>query len=222
MRHDTFANESIVVPAFDPHYRAEATLRFRADARLLSCGPHMHWRGKDFKYEIVYPDGKKEMILSVPRWDFNWQNVYQFQKPLQLPKGSKLHAVAHWDNSRNNPFNPGPDKSVRWGLQTWDEMMVGWITYVYERPEAAAEVAKAVTPADRFFDRMDRNGDDLITPDEIPDRLKPFMFVNGIKVPDKMTREEFKPFYEELRKRMPQRNRINRNPGEKKPAEKSK
>lgn len=201
---NAFANETIVVPPHEPHFRAEATLRFRADARLLSFVPHMHWRGKDYFYEVIYPDGKRETLLSVPRWDFNWQNVYQLKEPIKLPKGSKLHAVAHWDNSKNNPLNPAPEKAVRFGLQTWDEMMVGWVAYVWERPETAEEIAKhPISQADAFFERLDRNGDDVITPDEIPDQLKPAMALAKFKPPEKMTREEFTKFFDEIRKAFP-------------------
>jgi hypothetical protein len=197
---NAFANELIVVPPHDPHYRAEATLRIRADARLISLTPHMHWRGKDYFYEVIYPDGKKETILSVPRWDFNWQNVYWLKAPLKLPAGSRLHAVAHWDNSRNNPYNPAPDKAVRFGLQTWDEMMVGYVSYVWERPETAAELAKKpLSPADLMFDRLDQNGDEFITPDEIPEQMRPLMLLNGRF--ERMDRAQFAKVYEEMRKR---------------------
>src|SRR5262249_50558320 len=134
LQMNSFANETIRVPAHDPHYRAEATLRLRADARILGFVPHMHWRGKDYFYEAIYPDGRRETLLTVPRWDFNWQSVYRFQEPLRVPKGTRIHSIAHWDNSRNNLLNPDPSKEVRFGLQTWDEMMVGWVAYVWERP----------------------------------------------------------------------------------------
>jgi mono/diheme cytochrome c family protein len=199
---NTFENESILLPPNEPHYRAEASLRLRADARILSFVPHMHWRGKDYRYEIHYPDGRRETLLSVPRWDFNWQNVYQFQEPIKLPKGARLYSVAHWDNSRNNPYNPAPEKSVRFGLQTWDEMMVGWVAYVYERPEEAAEILKKpVSQVDALFDRLDRNGDDVITMDELPEQFRQGLALTGAKLPDKLTREEFKKLYEEMRKR---------------------
>jgi hypothetical protein len=196
-----FANEAIHVPPHDPHYRAEATLRLPADARIISFVPHMHWRGKSYFYEMIYPDGKKVPLLSVPRWDFNWQNVYQLEEPLKLPKGTRLHAVAHWDNSRNNPLNPDPSKAVRFGLQTWDEMMVGWVAYVWERPETAEELAKnPPNPADVFFDRLDRNGDDVITPDEIPPQMRPLLLGSGLKLPEKLSREEFRKLFEEMRR----------------------
>lgn len=205
---NSFANESILVPPHDPHYRAEATFRVREDLRVISFVPHMHWRGKDYRYEVIYPDGKRETVLSVPRWDFNWQSVYQFREPLRLPKGSRIYSVAHWDNSRNNPYNPGPEKAVRFGLQTWDEMMVGWVAYVWERPETAAELAKnPPSQADLFFDRLDKNGDEAVTPDEIPDQMKPLLLVNGIKLPERITRKDFTVLFEEMRKRFPQRNR---------------
>jgi peroxiredoxin len=197
-----FANMNILVPAHDPHYRADATLRFRADAQLLSFVPHMHWRGKDYRYEAIYPDGTKRTLLSVPRWDFNWQNVYRFAEPLKLPAGSKIHAVAHWDNSRNNPLNPAPDKSVRFGLQTWDEMMVGWASFVYERPEAAAELAKnPPTPADRLFDQLDTNGDEVLTADEIPHQWRAGIKLLAIKLPERMTRKEFSELFAKMTKR---------------------
>ena len=133
----------------------------------------MHWRGKHYFYEAIYPDGKKQTLLSVPRWDFNWQNVYRFEEPIKLPKGTRMHAVAHWDNSKNNPLNPAPEKTVRFGLQSWEEMMVGFASYVWERPETAAELAKnPPKQSDLFFDRMDANGDDVITGSEIPDRFR--------------------------------------------------
>ncbi|HEV3142800.1 MAG TPA: redoxin family protein [Gemmataceae bacterium] len=201
-----FANMAIVVKPNDPHYKAEATFRVRADARLVSLSPHMHWRGKDYYYEAIYPDGKKETILSVPRWDFNWQSVYRYQEPLKLPKGTKLHAVAHWDNTANNPLNPDPNKRVLFGLQSWEEMMVGYATYIWERPETAAELAKNPPKlSDQMFDRLDTNGDEVITPDEIPEQMKALIPLVGVKIPDKITREEFEKLFEEMRQRFDRR-----------------
>jgi mono/diheme cytochrome c family protein len=214
---NSFANESIMVPPHDPHYQAEAVWRMRADARIISVVPHMHWRGKDYRYEAIYPDGRRETLLSVPRWDFNWQNVYSFREPVKLPKGARLYAVAHWDNSSNNPYNPDPSKPARFGLQTWDEMMVGWVAYVWERPETAAALAKQpVSDVDLFFDRLDRNGDDVITPDELPEPWKQMLTLGGVKVPEKLTRAEFATFLQELRKRFPRKPNA---PAEKKPAD---
>ncbi len=117
------------IPAGADNYKLEAEHVFERDAHLLHFMPHMHLRGKDFLYEAIYPNGKKEILLSVPRYDFNWQSVYRLAEPLAMPKGTKLHCVAHFDNSAKNPNNPDPTKAVYWGDQTWEEMMIGWIDY---------------------------------------------------------------------------------------------
>jgi hypothetical protein len=107
----------------------EHTHTFKEDVCIRSFMPHMHLRGKDFLFEAIYPDGRREALLSVPKYNFNWQSIYTAAKPIRLPKGSKLRCVAHFDNSAKNPHNPDPTRSVTWGDQTWEEMMVGWIDY---------------------------------------------------------------------------------------------
>ncbi len=117
------------VPAGAENYRMDSEHVFGHDAHLLNFMPHMHLRGKDFLYEAIYPNGKKEILLSVPRYDFNWQSIYRLAEPLPMPKGTKLHCIAHFDNSDKNPNNPDPKKDAYWGWQTWDEMMTGWFDY---------------------------------------------------------------------------------------------
>jgi peroxiredoxin len=117
------------VPAGAENYRMDSEHVFSHDAHLLNFMPHMHLRGKDFLYEAIYPNGKKEILLSVPRYDFNWQSIYRLAEPLPMPKGTKLHCIAHFDNSDKNPNNPDPKKDAYWGWQTWDEMMTGWFDY---------------------------------------------------------------------------------------------
>jgi peroxiredoxin len=126
-------NPRINIQPGDSNYQIESEFTFKEDARILSFMPHMHLRGKDFKYEAVYPDGKKEVLLSVPRYNFNWQSVYRLQEPVAVAKGTKIHCVAHFDNSDKNPNNPDPTKVVRWGDQTWEEMMIGWMDFVYDQ-----------------------------------------------------------------------------------------
>ena len=99
---------------------------FSKETELLSLFPHMHLRGKSFKYVLERPDGSKKTLLSVPKYDFNWQNSYNFAKPLVVPKGSRIRCYARFDNSEGNLANPNPSKQVRWGDQTWDEMMIGY------------------------------------------------------------------------------------------------
>ena len=117
---------NFAIPAGDPNYEVKSSWTAKEDTRIRSFMPHMHLRGKDFQYTAVYPDGRSEVVLSVPRYDFNWQLVYTLKEPLFLPKGSRLDCVAHFDNSPNNKYNPDPSKTVRWGDQTWEEMMIGW------------------------------------------------------------------------------------------------
>lgn len=123
------ANMGIKIPAGDGNHEVVATQPVVRDSVLLQLHPHMHLRGKDFEYQVIYPGGRKEVILSVPQYDFNWQTLYRFQEPLRLPKGAEIRCVAHYDNSAANPANPDPKKEVRWGDQTWDEMMIGFIDF---------------------------------------------------------------------------------------------
>jgi hypothetical protein len=104
---------------------------FTRDAVVWSLTPHMHLRGKSFEYQAVYPDGKRETLLSVPRYDFGWQASYRFATPLRLPAGTRIECTAHFDNSAKNFNNPDPTKMVRWGDQTWEEMMIGFVDYTY-------------------------------------------------------------------------------------------
>ncbi len=120
-------NQRFRIPAGDPNHLVESKRTFQRDTLIFSFMPHMHVRGKDFLFRANYPDGRSEILLSIPAYDFNWQNSYTPTKPLLIPKGTTLECVAHFDNSAGNPANPDPTKEVRWGDQTWEEMMIGWL-----------------------------------------------------------------------------------------------
>jgi hypothetical protein len=135
-----------IPPGADAHAVA-SSWTFDKDAHLLSFMPHMHLRGKDFRYEATYPDGRKEVLLSVPAYDFGWQTYYTLGEPKAMPKGTKIDCLAHFDNSPNNPYNPDPTKPVRWGEQTWEEMMIGYIDYIDDAPPDAETKAAAADPA---------------------------------------------------------------------------
>ncbi len=120
------------IPPGDPNFELESSFTFKKDGAIVGFMPHMHLRGKDFLYRARYPDGKVETLLSVPRFNFNWQSVYRPAKAISMPKGAVLECVAHFDNSAKNPNNPDPTAAVRWGDQTWEEMMVGWVDIAYE------------------------------------------------------------------------------------------
>ncbi|HVW36780.1 MAG TPA: thiol-disulfide isomerase, partial [Pirellulales bacterium] len=121
-------NRFFEIPPEDENYEVTSQHRFDKDVLLLNLTPHMHLRGKSFRYEVEYPDGKREILLDIPRYDFNWQLRYQLAVPKVLPKGTTLHCTAHYDNSANNLANPDPTKPVRWGDQTWEEMMIGYFS----------------------------------------------------------------------------------------------
>lgn len=126
-------NRRFRIPANDGNYKVEATSRGMPFAsKLVSMMPHMHLRGKAFSYEARVPGRKKETLLNVPAYDFNWQTQYDLKKPLTLPRGSTVHCVAHFDNSKHNLANPNPNRVVGWGDQTWDEMMIGYFDVVVD------------------------------------------------------------------------------------------
>ena len=137
-------NHHLRIPAGDSNYRVESSYKFPHDAVIYQLMPHMHLRGKDFLYELKRPNGQSEVLLSVPQFDFNWQNTYRFAKPIDVPKGSIIHCTAHFDNSKQNPSNPDPTKTVRWGDQTWEEMMIGWMTFAWTDRPAGDSAAKPV------------------------------------------------------------------------------
>jgi mono/diheme cytochrome c family protein len=126
-----------VIPAGDPNYEVRSAYTFTEPAHLYSFMPHMHLRGKDFVYRAVFPDGTSKILLSVPNYDFSWQTYYVAKEPVAVPKGTRIECLAHYDNSTNNKFNPDPTKAVRWGDQTWEEMMIGWMSFVYDNPPPA-------------------------------------------------------------------------------------
>ena len=110
--------------------------------QVLSLLPHSHLRGTRWDLQAVYPDGTTEAILSVPRYDFNWQIDYMFSEPLRLPKGSRIEATAYYDNSVANRANPDPTSEVRWGAQTDEEMMLTGVSYLVNGEAPAAEATE--------------------------------------------------------------------------------
>jgi len=122
----TAVNTDFEIPPHSADYEVRSYYVFKRDSLLLSLLPHMHLRGKDFLYEAVAPNGGREILLSVPHYDFNWQTNYRLAKPKFLPKGTVLQCVAHFDNSESNLNNPNAGVAVRWGEQTFDEMMQGF------------------------------------------------------------------------------------------------
>lgn len=129
IRNSAFVNPMFLIPPGAANHAVESAIQFTEDSHIWALFPHTHLRGKSWEYRLVYPDGRTEVVLSVPKYDFNWQTYYVFASPLAVPKGTRLEATAHYDNSTANRFNPDPKVAVKWGPQTWEEMQYSGITY---------------------------------------------------------------------------------------------
>jgi hypothetical protein len=136
------ANNRFVIPAGDPAYKVESSVELAQDVKMIDLMPHMHLRGKDFEYRAVYPTGETQVLLRVPKYDFNWQLTYYPTDPIVLPKGTKIECTAHFDNSANNPANPDATHEVKWGDQSWQEMMIGWFDVALDKNQNPAEIFK--------------------------------------------------------------------------------
>ena len=134
------ADPGMFIPAGAANHTEKSVYVFTQDSQVLSLLPHMHNRGKSMKYTLKRPDGSKEILLSVPKYDYNWQNIYELQNPLPVPAGSVLTVEAKWDNSAGNPANPDPTIDVPWGDGTNNEMLVAFFDYIVDegkKPKAA-------------------------------------------------------------------------------------
>ena len=124
------SNTFFRIPAGDDNYKVTSSWTVPQDIKVLAFDPHAHVRGKAWKYEALYADGKRETLIDIPKYDFNWQLLYELQEPLTLPKGTKIICTAWYDNSDKNPANPDPTKDVFFGEQTWEEMMIGYVNWI--------------------------------------------------------------------------------------------
>jgi hypothetical protein len=142
--HLTFLMKgSLAIP---PHAKAHTeTVEYVYDRPVMvyTLMPHAHLRGKASRFTAIYPDGRQEVLLNVPKYDFSWQTTYVLEQPKLLPAGTKIVFDMTWDNSAQNHANPDPEKTVRWGDQTWEEMNAGWIRFRYADDTEAAKTAAA-------------------------------------------------------------------------------
>ena len=116
-------NGNIDIPPGEPNYEIRGEAKLASDAKLVWVQPHQHYRGRYFEMRVIYPSGETMTVLRVPNYRFDWQVGYELAQPLDLPKGSKLMTVSHYDNSTANKFNPNPGQTVYPGRMTWEEMM---------------------------------------------------------------------------------------------------
>ena len=151
----------ISIPPNDPNYSIVAQRSMQYDTLLIDLMPHMHVRGKSFRYTALYPNGTKEIILDVPHYDFNWQNTYELAEPKLLPAGTILEARAVYNNGPDNPTNPDPNRTVPFGEQTWDEMMLGF----YDACPADQDLKRGglgdVSRVEAFLDALGGDGDPI-------------------------------------------------------------
>ena len=133
------------IPPGAPNHKVTACYTLPKDVEMMAYTAHMHLRGKDMKFEAIRPNGERTTLLSVPRYDFNWQTVYKLKKPDLLEKGTVIYITAHFDNSANNPINPDPSKAIRYGEPSYEEMMGGWFEYIDAPPGRPGETASAGT-----------------------------------------------------------------------------
>jgi hypothetical protein len=168
----------IRIPKGAENHREVTKKRIAQPVRLLGLTPHMHLRGKSFRYQVKLP-GQADWttLLDIPNYDFNWQTNYQLSEPLDLPADTYVKCIAAYDNSENNLNNPDPSIAVRWGDQTWEEMLIGYL-----------DVAKKITPgelergsnpsdagqlrAEEFVLQLDKDDDNRLSEDELPKRLR--------------------------------------------------
>jgi hypothetical protein len=143
------SNPGFKIPPNDANYEVKSQVLLKETVTLADLMPHMHFRGKDFLFVAIYPDGHEETLLSVPKYDFNWQLGYQLAKPIVLPKGTRIECTAHFDNSINNPYNPDPTREVKWGDQTWEEMMIGFFSVTVDPKANIAGLLKFEKPGTR-------------------------------------------------------------------------
>jgi peroxiredoxin len=173
------ANHKFEIPPGDPDYHvASSRDRFPVNAQLIGVSPHMHFRGKSFLVKSSQPGGAQSVLLNVPRYDFNWQTAYEFAKPITIPAGYRIDCEASFDNSADNPANPDPTATVRWGDQSFEEMMIGFFEVAAPvgslRAEDHIEDAQAgfrmetLAFTQRLFEKHDGDGDGKLRRDELP------------------------------------------------------
>ncbi|MEO8026849.1 MAG: cytochrome c [Bryobacteraceae bacterium] len=137
-------NFAFTIPPEADNYPVVARARLKNDTTIVTLRPHMHFRGKDFEYRAIYPTGASEVLLRIPKWDFNWQMTYTLETPKTLPKGTIIEVVGHFDNTANNPFNPDPKALVVYGEQTWNEMLGGLIDVALDPKSGNVELFETV------------------------------------------------------------------------------
>lgn len=172
-RQEVVLDPTITIPPNEARHAEVAYYEFDKPALLHDLVPHAHYRGVASRFELVKPDGSREVILNVPNYDFNWQRTYAFVEPKRLEAGTRLVHTTWYDNSSDNPGNPDPEREVPWGLQSWDEMLYGAFSYTYVDETSEAPIHnKLLARTTQFFGFMDKDLDGKLSWKELPKRMK--------------------------------------------------
>ncbi|MEE4284101.1 MAG: hypothetical protein V2I41_19350 [Pseudomonadales bacterium] len=173
LRQQVVLNPRLKIPANVADHVESAYFEFWEDATIYSLVPHSHYRGKASTFDLEYPDGSSETILSVPNYDFNWQRTYSFVEPKRVPKGTRIVHSTVYDNSSANPANPDPEREVPWGLQSHDEMLYGSVSFSWEKERSDAPIHSNLTAGSaQFIGFMDKDKDGKLAKDELPEGLR--------------------------------------------------
>jgi len=182
------SNRRFKIPPGAPAHPVEASVAIPRDVEILTLLPHMHLRGRSFRYELESPEGVRSTMLDVPRYDFNWQLNYVYRDPPAIKRGSRIIASATFDNSEGNPANPDPTDTVRWGDQTYEEMMIGYFEFLLPT-EGGASTAGNLS-AEGIFALLDRNRDGELSRRECPKEYRGFFTRIDTDGNDRVTLEE--------------------------------
>lgn len=189
------------IPPGDDNYSVKARLDTTLpNCELLGMAPHMHLRGKSFRYTLLQPDKTSQVLLDIPRYDFNWQTAYRLAEHLKIAKGSTILCEAAFDNSNKNLNNPDPTARVHWGDQTTDEMMIGYFDILVPKTDSASDaetreqrrVLIQRIVRDGLLEKLDRNGNGSIERSEIQNRWKSQFNLLDVNKDDVITSDELK------------------------------
>lgn len=173
LQHYAMLNVDLRIPPGEANYQAGAYYQFQQDAVIYALFPHAHYRGRSSTFTVAYPDGREELALSVPNYDFNWQRYFQLEQPLHIPAGTRLIHRTVFDNSEANLSNPDASKLVRFGEQTWEEMLYGGVSFRFEHKEDdVREVDTGKYLAGISMGYMDLNMDGKVELTEMPERMR--------------------------------------------------
>jgi len=160
------ADPDLNIPPHAANHVESITRPVPTDISVMAYMAHMHVRGKSFNFELTTPDGKTETLLDIPRYDFNWQLRYDYLEPKVIPKGSRVKVTAVFDNSENNPANPDPTKTVHWGQQTYEEMLIGYVETFAPVGEPRPAMGSRAGGGAALFTLLDTDGDEMLSREE--------------------------------------------------------